>query len=268
MTDPFLGINSPVRLLREQWQSPIDLAQELYAMFTAKGPKEINDTLTIRVGAGQPALRIVRDDGDTIINEGPTHNFGVSKDATPTATAVPGRRPRPKLKDDSQRPFRQPFGDGSTPRAPRPEQATSEFAEAAAAYATPAVEFDAPTRFSRPVIMDRPIFGAEPLFVDQATGRVRTFEEAVQEKQRSHKFQPQLGSSSGTPAYFGTVQSGNGGEWIVTLFESGASGSTGSTVTVTIPYIDESETAPVGVTVGPIFLISSEYIYQPPVWLP
>jgi hypothetical protein len=267
MIDPLIGVNSPVRLLREQWQSPTALAQELYAMFTAKGPKEINDTLTIRVGAGQPALRIIRDEGDTTINEGPTHNFGVSRESTATARATPGRKPRPRPTDDGQRSRRQPFGDDAATRANRPDRPSSETPGASAAYESPAVEFDAPTRFSQPVYMDRPIFGGEPLFVDQATGRVRTFREAVRQQGLDNSdLQPNF-TDPGTAAYFGVVQDGTGSEWLVTLFQTGASGTAGNTVTVEIPYIDDSETAPMGVTVGPIFLISGTYFYQPPVWL-
>jgi hypothetical protein len=267
MIDPLIGVNSPVRLLREQWKDPTALAQELYAMFTAKGPREINDTLTIRVGAGQPALRIIRDEGDTIINEGPTHNFGVTKDSTPTSTAVPGRRPRPRPTDDAQRPRSQPFGDDTTIRANPSDRPSSETPAASAAYEGPAVEFDAPTRFSQPVYMAQPIFGGEPLFVDQTTGRVRSFREAVRQQGLDNSDLSPNFSDSGTAAYFGVVQSGQGSQWVVTLFQSGASGTAGDTVDVEIPFIDDSETAPVNATIGPIFLIGGTYIYQPPVWL-
>ena len=88
-----IGVNSPVRLLREKWSNPVDLAQELYAMFTAKGPAELHDTLTIKVPAGKTALRIEQVDNsvsDTHISHG-----GISKNSVSTAPSVPGRRQPP-----------------------------------------------------------------------------------------------------------------------------------------------------------------------------
>jgi hypothetical protein len=270
MSDPLLGINAPVRLLREQWQSPTALAQELYAMFTQKGPREIHDTLTIRVGAGQPALRIIQQDSETTINEGATHNFGVTKGETSTAPAVPGRKPRPRPQDEPAR-RRGGFSEDDTPSRPRrPDDAPGGTVAASSLTSSPAVEFDVPTRFSGPAVFDKPIFTAPPLFVNPNTGQSRTLEDLVAESlghKRNPKMDRSIAGSQGTAAYFGVVQDGIGSTWSVTLFDDPGAQTPGDTVSVSIPYIDEGEAAPVGVTVGPIFLIGGSYYYQPPVWL-
>ncbi len=87
-----LGIDTPARLLRQAWGSPTELAEELYAMFTAKGPAEVHDTLTIRVPEGKPALRIERSQaGD--VNTTEFHHGGITK-GRPAPTPTPrARRP-------------------------------------------------------------------------------------------------------------------------------------------------------------------------------
>ena len=90
-----IGINSPVRLLREQWGSPKELAEELYAMFTAKGPAEMRDTLTIRVPEGRPALEIERQqDGDTFVTRDPPRVGRASRASRPPRACRAGGPPR------------------------------------------------------------------------------------------------------------------------------------------------------------------------------
>jgi hypothetical protein len=239
-------------------------------MFTAKGAREINDTLTIRVGAGQPALRIIQQDGDTVLNEGPTHNFGVSMMETSTSPAVPGRKPRPSQQDQPGRRSVNTLDAGPSSRPRRTDDAPGEFTKSRAAIQNPAVEFTVPTRFSGTAVFDNPVFTSQPIFVNPNTGQAKSLDDLITESlehRRNPKMDRSIGGSGGTSAYFGVVQSGSGSQWSVTLYQSGASGAAGDTVAVEIPFIDESETAPANVTVGPIFLIGDTYIYQPPVWL-
>ncbi len=279
MMDPLIGINAPVRLLREQWQTPTALAQELYAMFTARGPKEINDTLTIRVPAGQPALRIIQEGGDTIVNEGPTHNFGVTKNSTSTATAVPGTRPRPRPQDDGAR--RTPgFADDSEGRRPSPSgyggprerSAPSEYATA------PSVSFDAPTRFTAPAVFDRAFFARPPMILDARKRVPVSLDQYVRDALA--RTEATFGGGDSTPAVFGDVQdngldNGNVGQpWVVALRTDPLTppdfsdpNNPPQIVQVYIPYIAETEAAPVGAAIGPILQIGGKYIYQPPVWL-
>lgn len=46
------------RLLREEWDNPLDLAQELYAMFGADGPLQIDGPVQIKNNTDAPAVSI------------------------------------------------------------------------------------------------------------------------------------------------------------------------------------------------------------------
>ncbi len=73
--------------------------------------------------------------------------------------------------------------------------------------------------------------------------------------------------------YFGTVTSGRGDTWLVRIVRPIPDEGDTTDIVVTIPFIDEDEDAPVGMTIGPIIEFTdpstdaSEYYYQPPVWL-
>ena len=271
MSDPLLGINSPNRLLREQWKTPVDLAQELYAMFTAKGPREIRDTLTIRVPEGRPALRVVREPGDTIINEG-GHSFAVNK-AAPTGPgrAFPvGRRNRPEIEPIRRR-EPAPSEDSARARgedaAPRGESASFRFPT------SPDVEFEASAGFAGPVTFERTFFKHEPLFLDRATGRARSLDELI-EQSRGKPFL----SGGADAAVYGAVVADEfqvGAEVRCHLFAKDwdtpvldPATKQPIVATVKIPSIAADEQIPKGMSFFPVLKFGGEYWTQPAVWGP
>lgn len=53
-----------IRLLREKWKNPVQLAEELYAMFTSSRPLTTDAPITIFQSGDQPPLRIVMNSPD------------------------------------------------------------------------------------------------------------------------------------------------------------------------------------------------------------
>jgi hypothetical protein len=271
MSDPLIGINSPNRLLREQWKTPTDLAQELYAMLTAKGPREIHDTLTIRVPQGTPAIRVIRQDGDTSISE-TTHNFGVNKSSPggPGNAFPAGRRPRPE--PDQAR--RRDFGGQDYASRPRPgEPEPSPDLSSVNPFGTPDLEFDASAGFSGPVTFNRAVFREEPLFLDSTTGRFRTLKQIAEE---ITPLQPNWGGSGNAKVYGAIALPGQiGGSVQCNLYSGGwdkplTDSTTGQAqvVTVVIPQIDPNEPIPDGMTFFPVIVFGGRYVAQPAVWGP
>ena len=247
-----VGVNSPVRLLREKWSSPVDLAQELYAMFTAKGPAEIHDTLTIKVPAGKTALKIEQVDNST--SETSFTHGGISKSSVSTAPSVPGRRvppptPQPtRIRNGPESPsttFSSSQGSQSSPSAHSPSRREAPLVEIGGSVAFTG---KAPIQFSQP-----------PIVVNPTTGREERLATADQVQQSS-------ASASGTPR-FGIVTEGTGDTYQVQFYSAGFTGGGAGIYTVKIPDIDPSETIPAGTKLFPIWLVSGVYYYQPPVWM-
>ena len=247
-----VGVNSPVRLLREKWSSPVDLAQELYAMFTAKGPAEIHDTLTIKVPAGKTALRIEQVDNST--SETSFTHGGISKNSVSTAPSVPGRRvppptPQPtRVRNGPESPstsFSSSQGSSSSPSTHSPSRREAPLVEIDGSVAFTG---KAPIQFSQP-----------PIVVNPTTGREERLATADQVQQSS-------ASASGTPR-FGIVTEGTGDTYQVQFYSAGFTGGGAGIYSVKIPDIDPNETIPAGTKLFPIWLVSGVYYYQPPVWM-
>lgn len=254
-----IGVNSPIRLLREQWGSPKELAEELYAMFTARGPAEIHDTLTIRVPQGRPALRIERQqDGDTFVTE--IRHGAISKASVATAPNVPGRRAAPRPGDDARRPGTAGYDPGPARRQGERQRPASEAGGRPVAE-SPLVEIDGPVKFSGPAPVQ---FSQPPVFVNEQGFAT----DLASEVARRSGLQPDFsGGSTGTGNLMGVVQDGRGDTYEVLLYPNGPGSRAGDTVTVKIPQIAPDEVIEPGTWLSAIGKYKDGYWCQPPVWL-
>ena len=249
-----VGVNSPVRLLREKWASPVELAQELYAMFTAKGPTELQDTLTIKVPQGRTALRIEQSEGDTS-HLSITHG-GIAKNSVSTAPSVPGRRQPPTREESSRRP------DSGAPAPatslqPTPLSGSSASSPGRRVQAeSPGVEIGVPVKFSTrsPVSFSQP-----PVVTNPVTGQ----RDEVMTKSQTRRDDV----TTYTPI-FGIVQEGTGDTYQVQFFPSGFDGpGTSTNYAVKVPSVNADQQIPAGTKLFPIWLFQGVYYHQPPVWL-
>lgn len=244
-----IGVNSPVRLLREKWSNPVDLAQELYAMFTAKGPAELHDTLTIKVPQGKTALRIEQVDNSVSTTE--ISHGGVSKNSVSTAPSVVGRRQPPQPTPQRAAVGPADAGTSFTPSSPSSTPASSQ---AASRRESPLVEVAGSVAFTG----NTPIqFNQPPMVVNPRTGR--------QDQLATVNQIPPPPPAPLTPI-FGIVTEGKGDTYQVQFYPSGFTGQGAGIYTVTIPDIDPDETIPAGTKMFPIWLVLGVYTYQPPVW--
>lgn len=249
-----IGVSAPARLLREEWDSPRQLAEELYAMFTAKGPVEIDSTVTIRVPEGQPALRIER------VREGDTNNtafqHGIVKNAAAPAP-VPTRRAARFNPDTDPRRHITGLNDAEGQAAIREGRPTPR-TPARGWVETPIVEIagpvsftgDSPVRFSQAPVMSNPRTGRQEDLADVVANRVQASATSVDK-----------------PA-FGKVVSGTGAEYIVNLFPNGPGKETTGAVSVRIPFIADTEAIEPGTWLTGIQKFDDGYWCQPPVWMP
>ena len=253
-----LGIDTPARLLRQQWGSPTELAEELYAMFTAKGPAEVHDTLTIRVPEGKPALRIERSQaGD--VNTTEFHHGGITKGRPAPASTPRARDPRfggspetdPRrhitglLDSEGQAAIRE-----GRPRNPAPTPRTFQD--------VPLVEIDGGVSFTGHTPVE---FSTPPILVNAKTGRREDLADAVARKVRP-------GQPDDQKPLFGKVVSGSGAEYVVDLFPNGPGKETTGAVSVRVPYIADDETIDPGTWLTGIMKFDDGYWVQPPVWMP
>lgn len=249
-----IGVNAPVRLLREQWGSATDLAQELYAMFTATGPTEIRDTVTIRVPNGRPALRIERSaEGDTL-NSQTSHS--ITKAGAAPTPAVQARRPPASSSTDARRTapgFADEPASATFRSSPRTQTAPSRsFSE------TPLVEIDGSVSFTGHTPVQ---FSEAPILVNPRTGQSESLVDAVARRV------PSTPDTTPRPM-FGVVASGEGDTYLVDLYGQGPGGGvTLKNATVKIPQIDPSEKIDAGTWLSGIQKFGDGYWVQPPVWV-
>jgi hypothetical protein len=264
-----IGINSPIRLLRENWSNPASLAQELYAMFTAKGPVELDDTLTIRVPENKTALKVERQQG------GDTYDFGQANSVTKQQVAAdlgrigqaatPTKRQRPQdqrrttapLPADQQRVVG-PGPAASDQPAPPWRKPSAPLIEVAGSVAFTGKE---PVSFSVPPTIANPETGLQQSLARFTADQVTAAQAA----------------SSTAPIYMGQVVDYNepatGSDpnsaytFQVQLYKNGPGGTAGSTVTVIVPQLAAGEIIPNGTWIAPIFYFGAKYYCQVPVWL-
>ena len=246
-----IGVISPVRLLREKWSNPVDLAQELYAMFTAKGPAELHDTLTIKVPAGKTALRI--EQVDNSITETHISHSGIAKNSVSTAPSVPGRRVPPpsplptRIRNGPEASLTSFSPSQGSPSSPSVQPSSRREAPLVEIAGSVAFTGKAPIQFSQP-----------PIVVNPRTGREERLATTDQISQPA--------AASSVP-YLGIVTEGTGDTYRVQFYSAGFAGSGTGIYTVKIPNIDPNETIPAGTKLFPIWLVSGVYYHQPPVWM-
>ena len=246
-----IGVNSPVRLLREKWSNPVDLAQELYAMFTAKGPAELHDTLTIKVPAGKTALRIEQVDNST--SETHISHGGIAKNSISTAPSVPGRRSPPPTPQSTR--IRNGPETSSTSCSPTQNSSSPPAIQGPFRREVPLVEIAGSVAFTGKAPIQ---FSQPPIVVNPRTGREERLATTDQISQPT--------TASSVP-YFGIVTEGTGDTYRVQFYSAGFVGSGTGIYTVKIPNIDPNETIPAGTKLFPIWLVSGVYYHQPPVWM-
>ncbi len=264
-----IGVNSPLRLLRENWSNPTALAQELYAMFTAKGPVELDDTLTIRVPENKTVLKIERQEA------GDTYDFGQANTVTKQQVAADLSRigqpatptPRRQRPQDARKAASQAPADERRP-SPPPIAPTDSPTRPWRKATTPLIEIDGPVKFSGkdpvsfeiPPTIASPETGAPISLIDFTAGQVLA---------------ATAGPSTATPTYIGQVSGTNppdpgstaANTFQVQLYPSGPGGAPGSTVTVIVPQLAPGEVIPNGTWIAPIFKFGAKYYCQVPVWL-
>jgi hypothetical protein len=266
MSDPLLGKSAPSRLLRERWKSATDLAQELYAMFTATGPREVEGPLTIRVPEGKAAIRVVREEGGRSA-DGAVPDFGVKKAApSEPGNAFPGSPKRPRYEPESSR------RQGRTeiePQARRPRDPSHAQADPPARPGSgpPDIEFDNTVGFTKPATFQQSaVFLEPPVVLDRETGELRPVE--------TKRPKMMIGGGSSDAIYGAVALAGQvGPEVSCHLFKNGwaspvvdAATQKPLVVVIQIPVIAEDERIPEGFTFFPVFNFGDGYWSQPPVW--
>jgi hypothetical protein len=249
-----IGIGDPVRLLREKWETPQALAEELYAMFTAKSSPVFNAPLTIRAPEGKPAIRIERvQEGDTFV-EG--DRAAIAKNAVSTSTATPGRRQAPRPQEtirQVQQPFTEPesFRNTSTAqRASTSQLSPQPTAPLIEAVGTP-ITFggDGPVEFTRP-----------PVIVSPQTGRR---EEVVSAAKAYQATAP----NELIPPPTGVIVSGEGNQYLVALYPGGPNAPTSGSVNVIFPQLASDEILDPGTIVWDVRKYGRDYFGCVPVWM-
>ena len=252
-------LRNPGRLLRERWPSAEALSLELFAMFNAKGESQLDDTLTIRVPEGKPALRIERD-RSTSPPAPEVRIGGVTKNSVSTTPGTPGRRLRPVDVPDLARPTSGIIADPASPRlgdrrdppALSPPQRRS----------SPLVEIDGGVAFTGAEPVQ---FSQMPVFVNPRTGEPSDF---ADELRRRERLRPNFGGGEpGASPLMGVVLDGQGDTYTVTIYPDGPSGAAGKSVTVKVPQIADSEVIPAGTWLSAIVKYKDGYWCQPPVWI-
>jgi hypothetical protein len=258
---PFLGVNSPLRLLRAKWDDPWELAKELYAMFTAKGPVEHEGPVTIKTTQRETALRIVQSPepdtfefhaGSGLSKQGDTTNvaFGQGRARRPPPSPLEGTSLGQAATEPDLRQRRSAPEVGPPASAERRPEITQ-------AYRSPALEVEGPTAFrgASPVQFER-----APLVFNEST---RAFEPV-----QIATAPPVL--DAGDNVSLGQVLDGAGDTYTVMLLPNGTTGEPGDVVHVSIPGIAPSEQISPGTYIGPIFHFGNDsgdkYECIVPVW--
>jgi hypothetical protein len=234
------GLDRPNRLL-QPWKNVKQFSEELYAMFTSKAPVEHEGPVTIKVKDGETALRLVRGepgrdaDAPSLLRARPV--------PAPQATADTSRSP---LTTSNSRPT--PSVD-QTPLLPSKKYRPILSVEGGMDFkGKDPVRFDTP-----PLILNRSTQSYDPI---NSHPGVNTDPSVL----------PPL-TPYGNIALFGTVVSGLGDSWLISVPSVDSSGNkVNKIVTATIPLIDPSEKAPFGLGIV-VIQIGDSYYCQPPVWV-
>lgn len=257
----FINGNSPLRLLREKWDSASALAQELYAMTQSKGPVELNNTLTIRVPENTPALKIERQQAGDTFDLGQRNSLTKQQIAAAARNQVETNAGGPRGRTVEPR----RVAAGVVGEGPRPQQAPTQL------DATPTTKFrqrpplievgggvsftgNDPVTFSRSPVIPDPQTG---LPTDVATLATRAATNAV-------------AASAAAQTFMGKVVGPDpetDGTFLVALYKTGPAGSASSPVKVVIPQLAAKEVIPKDTWIAPIYKFGAKYYCQVPVWL-
>lgn len=250
MADP-IGVNSPVRLLREDWKTPRALAEELYAMFTAKEGPVVNGPITIRVPQGQEPIQVQRvEAGDTF----QTINKRPSTLSSPTPTSAPAvQARRPAAADTSSA----RSSAASIPLVSR-SQAPEASPDDSSLFAQQTLEFEAgiaSTTTSGP----SPIQFSAPAPVSPVIPSAR--QEPVVEQ-----LKPRQPDSNLVVPPVGTIVSGFGQTYQVQLQNNGPIADPSGLITVTFTMLDEEEIIDAGTLIWDIRQYAGIYYGFIPTW--
>jgi hypothetical protein len=266
--------NRAIRLMRENWRTPRALAEELYAIFSAKEPVELEDTLTIRVPEGRPALRVARREERPDDRPAPTPR-PPARQRPEGPTQGPGVRTTNRVTDDgAPQPRPQPTADPYMPRRrtaePRREGAGRPGQQERPASA-PLIEIDGPVSFAgrEPVRFETP-----PVFVDRATGNETTIEKLVEESLASRLALLGFGSDARLVAARIIEGTSNARDYWAEIYENGPDepplldqGGRPQVLPLRIIYLHEQARLLPGTVVFPVTRGKEFYVGQVPVWM-
>jgi hypothetical protein len=263
------GVSEPVRLLKENWKDPTKLAQELYAMFTARTPVVHEGPVTIKVRAGETALRIVQGDRDDA-------DFGATDLGRPAAqpairrAAEEGRRPgdRPIFEPEPAEPRRRArWSEPESLRRGAGEPAEPVSDPETGAYAAPALEIDGPVRFKGPP----PQFESSPMIWNPQARRYMPPQWQWPEMPDAPKPDEVGGGGAGTFSGKVVQQAETNKEYYVMLYPSGPNvepGPNDTPVKVHIYELNENEEFRPGEWLHGIVNYGEQgYWCQPPIWI-